>query len=244
MSPTRTLLYADFTCPWSYLAHRRLGQLRSAGLDFELRAVEHSPWQAVTRTTVDDQFACLREEVDNVAALLLPGEDLPYDLYGFVPHTRGAVNGQAEAHGAGVAAVTAPLLFEAFWLHGLDLDNASVVRTLLAEAVLGGDSPSDPLRRWGRTLDVTGGPMTSLGWRLARGWRAQWMDLAKQVVPVLVTPRGTHYYGADVLTHLATLMADHGVDPAVAPSWPLPGPRPALDGHGREQVLYPPRHVA
>ena len=234
------ILYVDFTCPWSHLAHRRLARLRDLGEGFEVRAVEHRPWRARPAATPEQELACLREELDVVATHLLAGEELPHALPRSVPLTRAAVSGLAEAHGAGVADVAAPLLFEGFWRDGLDLANPAVVRGLLAEAVMSGSSPSDPLRRWGHAVDVTGAPMTSEGWRLVRDWRAQWTALEKEVVPVLRLPDGRHLYGVDVVDHLGQLLVTRGVDPSEELTWPEPGPRPPLDGYGRPQVLYPP----
>ena len=244
MTTPPTLLYGDFSCPWTYLTYRRLALLRTLGEEFELRAVEHDPWRAKPTTTPEDEFACLREEVDRVVAQLLPGEELPYSLRGFVPHTRAAVSGYAEAFGSGVGDIAGPLLFEAYWRHGWDLGQPRLVRTLLIEAIQGGTSPSDPLRRWGHAVDVTGGPMTTLAWRLVRAWRQQWTATDKEVVPILVLPDGTYRYGVDAVEHVGRRLADSGIDPGTDLSWPQPGPRPPLDGFGRTQVLYDPRGVA
>lgn len=236
MATPPILFYADFTCPWSYVAHRRL---RLLGEPFELRSVEHDPWQATPRRTREDEFAHLRAELDQVSRFLLPGEDLPHTLRGFVPHTRAAVSGYAEAYGAGVADIAAPLLFDAFWRHGLDLADPKVVRVLLAEAIESGTSPSDPLRRWGHCVDVTGGPITTVAWRLVRAWRQQWATFEKEVVPVLVLADGEVRYGVDAVEHLGRAVVDAGLDPAVEPPRREPGPRAPLDGFGRTQVLYP-----
>jgi hypothetical protein len=239
MSTTPTILYGDFSCPWSYLAYRRLAMLATVGEPFELRAVEHDPWQARPSTPPDDRFAALREEMEKVSWHLHPGEDLPYTLRGFVPITRPAVSGYAEAFGAGVADVAAPLLFEAFWRHGLNLADPRAVRTLLADAVEGGSSPSDPLRRWGHAVDVTGGPMTTIAWRLVRAWRRQWTAMDKEVVPVLVLPDGGVRYGVDAVEELGRRLVERGVDLTTEPPCPTPGARPPVDGYGRTQVLYP-----
>lgn len=241
--PQPTVLYGDFSCPWSHAAYRRLTRLGALGEAVEHRAVEHSPWRARPTVTADEEVACLREELDRVATHLLPGEDLPGVAPAahprFVPLTRAAVSGYAEAHGAGMADVAAPLLFEAYWRDGLDLARPAVVRSLVAEAVMSGHSPSDPLRRWGHAVDVTGAPMTTTGWRLVRDWRSQWAAMEKEVVPVLVLPDGVHVYGVDALERLGQLLVARGVDVSEEITWAEPGPRPPLDGYGRTQVLYP-----
>lgn len=233
------VLYGDFTCPWSYLAYRRLAALRVAGLGFEFRAVEHDPWRA-HETSRSEQFAEVQREMDTVLGCLRPDEELPYTLAGFVPHTKAAVSGYAEAAAAGVADVAAPLLFEAFWRHGLDLSDPRVVRTLLADAIMGGSSSSDPLRRWGHAVDVTGGPMTTAAWRLVREWRGEWTSLGKEVVPVLVPHDEPPVFGVDAVQHAGELMGEWAVDPSTPLEWPQPGPRQPVDGFSRRQVLYLP----
>ena len=234
-----TVLYGDFSCPWSYLAYRRLGRLGSTGAAFEFRAVEHDPWRARPRTSAKESLACLTEELDRVTAQVLPGESLPLVVPRAVPLTRAAVSGYAEAFGAGVADLAAPRLFEAYWTRGTDLSSPATVRSLLADALMSGTSPSDPLRRWGHAVDVTGGPMTTTAWRLVRRWRGEWTAMEKEVVPVLVLPDGEHVYGVDAVEHLGRLVWTSGVDPSAELTWPEPGPRPPLDGYGRVQVLYP-----
>lgn len=232
------VLYGDFTCPWTYLAFRRLGELSSSGVSFEFRAVEHDPGHP-RRTGPADGFADLRAEMDSVATHLLPDEDYPYTLAGFVPHTYAAVNGYAEAYGAGVGDVAAPVLFEAFWRQGLDLDDPKVVRTLLTDAVQGGTSPSDPLRRWGFVVGVTGAPMTTTAWRLVESWRDEWAPQGQGTVPVLLRQDDAPLVGVEVVAWLATQLERSGIDPSESPAWPSPHPRRQLDGYGRRQVLYP-----
>jgi hypothetical protein len=188
MTPEPVVLYGDFNCPWSYLASRRARALRSVGLPVELRAVEHDPWRPGQGGS---RFDDLREEMDEVCAELLPGEELPYSLAGFVPRTLAAVSAYAEASAADVAPLVGDLLFEAFWLHGLDIGDPKVVRTLLVDAIRSGSSPSEPLRDWGLAVDVTGGPVSTAAWRLIRDWRAQWHGDGNQVVPIVRTPTAT-----------------------------------------------------
>lgn len=179
------VLYGDFNCPWSYLASRRLRVLQDSGVPVDFRAVEHDPWRPGRDGS---RFADLREEMDRVAAELLPGEDLPYSLAGFVPRTQAAISGYAEAHAAGVAPTVRNLLFDAFWLHGLDIGDPKVVRTLLVDAIRSGSSPSEPLREWGYAVDVTGGPVSTAAWRLIGAWDREWRGDGNQVVPIVRGP--------------------------------------------------------
>ena len=178
------VLYGDFNCPWSYLAARRARALQATGLQVELRAVEHDPWRPGQG---GGRFDELHDEMDQVCAELLPGEELPYSLAGFVPRTQAAVSAYAEAYAAGVAPLVRDLLFEAFWLHGLDIGDPKVVRTLLVDAIRGGSSPSQPLRDWGLAVDVTGGPVSTTAWRSVGAWRSEWHRNDNQVVPIVRT---------------------------------------------------------
>lgn len=222
----RIVVYGDFNCPWSYLASRRAAVLAADGVEVDWRAVEHEPWRPRRFSDSSVRFACVREEMDRVLALLLPDEQLPYALAGFVPYTQASVSAYAEAYGAGVASKVRHLLFEAFWTHGLDLGDANVLRTLLVDAIRSGDSPSEMLRDWGYAVDVTGGPVTTTAWRLVRAWAAEWRDTGKEVVPVLLPAGGEPVFGVDAVEWLGAELLSRGLDPNPAPAMPSrPAPR-------------------
>lgn len=204
MTSEPVVLYGDLNCPWSYLASRRARALQAAGLEVELRAVEHDPWRPGQGGS---RFDDLHEEMDRVCAELLPGEELPYSLAGFVPRTQAAVSAYAEAYAAGVAPLVGDLLFEAFWLHGLNIGDAKVVRTLLVDAIRSGSSPSEPLRDWGYAVDVTGGPVSTAAWRLIRRWDAEWHTGNNQVVPVVRSSAET-VVGVDAVRWLGDQLRD------------------------------------
>ena len=221
MTSEPIVLYGDLNCPWSYLASRRARALQAAGLEVELRAVEHDPWRPGQGGS---RFDDLHEEMDRVCAELLPGEELPYSLAGFVPRTQAAVSGYAEAYAAGVAPRVRDLLFEAFWLHGLDVGDPKVVRTLLVDAIRSGSSPSEPLREWGYAVAVTGGPVSTTAWRLISAWDREWRDDGNQVVPIV---RGSTapIVGVDAVRWLGDQVRDlvHDHEGAVRGDAPRPG---------------------
>jgi hypothetical protein len=215
-------IYGDFNCPWSYLAERRARLLADDGVEVDLLAVEHDPRRP--RRHGDCRFSCLREEMGRVERCLLPGERYPYSLTGFVPYTSATLSGYAEAYGAGAAHLAHPLLFEAFWMHGLDLGDPKLVRTLLVDTIRGGHSDSGCLRDWGYAVDVTGGPVTTTGWRIARRWREEWQDSGKEVVPVLYVD-GRPFFGEDAVTRLGDELVARGLDPGAEPTRPTPARR-------------------
>lgn len=212
----RMVLYLDFTCAWSYLASRRAAILQlSGGPAFDVRAVEHASRRPGDPTS--DSLTRLRATTEQVAGHLLTGEELPYALAGFVPHTQAAVSGYAEAYGAGVASRVRHLLFEAFWLHAFDLGDPHLIRTLLVDAVRSGSSRSEALREWGYAVDVTGGPITTTGWRLVRQWRAEWTGLGVGAVPLLLIEDTAPLVGAAAVEWLGVELLARGVEDTPLP---------------------------
>lgn len=213
-------LYGDFNCPWSYLAFRRAEVLASAGADVDWRAVEHAPWTPDGHDHRASQVGELRREMGRVVDALLPGERLPYDLTGFVPHTRAAVAGYAEAYAAGVAEVAGTVIFESFWRQGLDVGDPRVLRILMTDQLRNGMSPSEAVRTWGYPVDITGGPISSVAWRLVRDWAQTWHDQPEQVVPVLLVQGARPLFGLDAVAWLGqTISAHHlGLEPSPAPT--------------------------
>lgn len=217
--PVALVGYGDFTCPWSYLTWRRTELLRAAGVEIDWRSVEHDPWHPLGPSDFADRVAQLRAELPKVEEHLLPGELLPRAPAGSVPFTGAATSAYAEAHAAGVAAPVRRLLFEGFWLHGLDLDDARAVRALLVYEIRRGTSTSELLSRWGYAVDVTGGPITHSGWRTVRDWRAAWAGTAAGdesvagVVPVVIVDEEAPVHGVAAVDRVGRLVAEAGLVP-------------------------------
>ena len=209
---SRITLIGDLTCPWSYLASRRATLLEVDGVEVRWAMVEHdrrSPGRAGVEA---ERLARTRRDLDHVTRRLLPGERLPTALAGFVPYTRPAVSGYAEGHLAGVGPRVRRLLFDAFWMHGVDLGDARVVRTLLVDAVRSGGSPSELVRDWGYAVDVTGAPVSTDAWRLLQRWRDEW-SRGGQVVPALVVDGRHRMDGVEAVEWLGAEVVRRGLDP-------------------------------
>lgn len=221
-SVSRLVVYGDFNCPWSYLASQRTAVLEAAGVVVDWRAVEHDPWRPRRFMDSSARFACAREEMDRVSAMLLPGESFPYALAGFLPYTQPAVSAYAEAYRAGVGPAVRQLLFRAFWQHGMDLGTAETVRTLVADLVRSGSSPSELVREWGYAVDISGGPLTTGAWRLGRDWDLGWRATGKEVVPTLLIDDETALFGEQALEWLADEITRRAlaVNPPLAPVVP------------------------
>lgn len=86
--PKHLVLYGDFNCPWSYLASRRAALLATDGVTVDWRAVEHDLRRPSRLSDGTVRLNCLREEMERVLAVLLPGEELPHALTASCPTPR------------------------------------------------------------------------------------------------------------------------------------------------------------
>jgi hypothetical protein len=209
--PRRVVVHGDFDCPWSYLAFRRAAVLAAAGVDIDWRAVEREPRPHAAAHL--DGVEALQDEMDRVVGLLLPGEQMPYALAGFVPRTSATVAAYAEAYAAGVADPVRGVIFESFWMHGVDVGDAKVLRTLLVDELRGSSSPSEAVRDWGHCVDVTGGPISTAAWRLVGRWATEWRGSGREVTPVVTVPGSPALHGVEAVTWLGAQVAERGLDP-------------------------------
>jgi 2-hydroxychromene-2-carboxylate isomerase len=186
------VVFADFNCPYSWLASARadvLLELRST--DVEWRAVEHDPTISEPSDPVDgERQAPLDRELEEVRGLLQPDEVFPLRRPPVLPNTARAVAAFATAPPQERPALRRRL-FTALWIDGRDIGDDRVLRDL-------GASPSDR------------------GTALASGWRAAWLGTGGPVVPTLVQPDGDVARGVEALTCLAEMNAPT----AAPPQWP------------------------
>lgn len=222
-------LVGDLTCPWSYLASRRATLLEADGVEVGWAMVEHErrvPRRSPADATVEaERLARTRRDLEHVTRRLLPGERLPTALAGFVPYTRPAVSGYAEAELAGVGRPVRRLLFDAFWMHGVDVGDARLVRTLLVDAVRSSGSPCELVREWGYAVDVTGAPVSTAAWRLLQRWRDEW-SRAGHVVPALVVDGGRRMSGVEAVEWLGAEVVRRGLEPDGAALYRTAAPAP------------------
>lgn len=224
-SVSRVTLVGDLTCSWSYLASRRATLLEADGVEVRWAMVEHDRRRPGRADVEAERLSRTRRDLDHVTRRLLPGERLPTALAGFVPYTRPAVSGYAEGHLAGVGPRVRRLLFDAFWMHGVDLGDARVVRTLLVDAVRSGGSPSALVREWGYAVDVTGAPVSTDAWRLLQQWRDEW-SRGGQVVPALVVDGSRRMNGVEAVEWLGAEVVRRGLDPDGAALYRTEEPAP------------------
>lgn len=195
--------YADFACAECYVASRRVDLLAAVGVEVDWRAVELHPRLPVTGHRFDaEEHAALAEQLTELKATLLPGEDPPWRTPDLAPKTEAAVSGYAEAYGAGVAADVRRLLFAAYWVDGANIGDPEVLRARLAGPILRGHSIAVPLRDFGYAVSVNRGPITTTAWHRIRAWRDEWSRLGPVTLPTLVEDGRLPVTGRAVLRHL------------------------------------------
>lgn len=246
------IVYADFNCPYSYLASQRADALISSGIArVSWRAVEHDRRLPVTGTPSGADQARWARELAEVASLALPGERAPAAPPPVVSNTGAAVAAYAEAVSDGIADELRRRLFAAIWAQGRHLSGAGEVRrqvaaltwrpgdiaARLASPDLSGLLDHDPdaaqvMRRSGGTVTPDGGPLTTAGWQRIRHWRQEWLALPSPVIPAVIGPDQCVRSGVAGLRclarlrYLAGLAAGGSAPPRLAPgAEPEPGTR-------------------
>ncbi|HEY5786862.1 MAG TPA: DsbA family protein [Microlunatus sp.] len=195
-TPRQIVVYGDFACPWSYLASQRADRLEAHGTNVDWRAVESCLRAWDTRAT-KRRLEQVRDAIPEVRAALVPGESFPASLGRYGPLTAAAVSAYAEGCAAERSTVIRRLLFDALWVHGVDLNNANALRRLTAPMLMDSASPSAVVQEWGMVPDVTGGPVSTPAWSLRQEWASSWQYIQSHRTPwLLVDGQPTFGYAA------------------------------------------------
>ena len=91
------IVYGDFNCPYSYLASLRAEELERLGHRVDWRAVEHDPGLSMTGMPSAADTDRERRELAEVAALALPGEQVPAGAPGMISNTYAVTAAYAES---------------------------------------------------------------------------------------------------------------------------------------------------
>ena len=200
------IIYGDFNCPYSYLASMHADALLKAGIPVEWRAIEHAPGLPITGRRLDSAAqAELDDELKGLRELALSDEGLPGTPVCFVPNTRAAVAGYAEAFEAGVGDTVRRLLFDAYWTRGLDIGSPDVLQSLLAPAIRNGSSAAFPLREAGLAVSTNRGPITLSAYRRIEDWANAWDRIETLTTPTVFDDT-TAATGRVALPQLAALV--------------------------------------
>lgn len=230
------IIYADFNCPYSYLASQRAGRLRAAGVAVDWRAVEHDRGLPAAGLPSGSDRASWSRELAEVASLALLGEQVPAGPPAVISNTEAAVAAYAEAVSDGVADELRGSLFRAIWARGLNLSSPHEVRRLVTDLMWPREdvavrlaSPDFPslllrdadmtriVRRSGGTIALNGVPLTTAGWERVRQWRQEWLALPSQVIPAVIGSDHIVRPGIEGLRYLAELAGTAGL-PASLPA--------------------------
>jgi hypothetical protein len=224
------IIYADFNCPYCYLASQRADALMRRGrADIDWRAVGHDPGLPMAGRRTEPGRSAWDAEIAEVAALAQPGEHVPAAPPPVISNTAAAVAAYAEAVSDGLQHEVRRRLLRAIWVRGQNLSSAREVRDLVREIMAPPDrilphlvSPDLPLeilhepdpaavmRRSGGTISMAGDPLTTAGYRRIRLWRQGWLTLPSQVIPAVIDPGGRLHPGIAGLEYLAGLVRAPG----------------------------------
>jgi hypothetical protein len=216
------IIYADFSCPYSYLASLRADQLLWSGAaEIDWRAITHRRGPSDGGPRPDDGNDDRDRGLAAVAALARPGEQGPHPLAG--PVNEGAtVAAYAEAVSDGVQDQLRRRLFDAIWTEARRVSIVDEVRHLIADVMcppepiwprlISPDLPGallhDPdvnriVRRSGGTVTLYDGPLTATGSRRIRQWQQEWLALPHPLTPVVIAPDGAVLPRLGALRYLA-----------------------------------------
>lgn len=232
-------VYADFTCPLSFLAHQRLEQLVRQGVEqVRWRAVLAEPGRPVTgRVLTPSSTAELRGAVLHST---FPDERLPVTT-SRLSHAGALTAAYAEAVTDGVADLVRRAFLESLWQDGQELSDAVDVRRVITQ-VMNPDVPAverrlpgTPLiplgidrtvamRRSGGTITRLGGPISTIGQRRMTGWQQAWTDHGRPPLPMVVTDRGEARNGAEALAYLRDLLSPADAVAGSLPTAMCPAP--------------------
>lgn len=211
-------IVGDFSDPLSFLASQRVEQIKSLGLhQVHWMAVEADRGQPVGgRPLQPASIQALRQ-------LSLPGEALPTPGLP-VPNSRAAAAAYAESISDCVGEVVRRTLFDALWVHGRDIGDPAVIRSVVGAVLNPVPSPvtaewriranqlivplgdSDPFvgsRRLGFLVSTGRGPLTLVGQRRLDTWRELWRRRGAPTLPLLLTDLGEAFNGEHALRWLA-----------------------------------------
>lgn len=173
-----TVLFGDFSCPFSALAHRRAMRLAAQGSAHVVwRPVEHDPDVPVDGSPIDDESrAAFEAELDQIRELL--ADDETDDLR--VPSRKlntAALNRQFASLPPDRRDEFAEAVFDAYWRAGRDPETDDDVERLTA-------------------------PVTADGERAADEWQHEWEGFERRIVPMMQLPEGKLSRGLGTLARL------------------------------------------
>jgi hypothetical protein len=211
-------IVGDFADPLSFLASQRVEHIRSLGLhDVRWLAVQADSTRPMGGAPLDVTT------VDMLRQLTAPGEAAPVaDV--LVSNSRAATAAYAESFSDGVPDAMRVALFDALWVHGRNIGDPNVIRSIVFAVLnptlpdgemdwriranlpiipLGGADPIATTRRLGFIVSMGRGPLTVTGQERLDHWRRFWHERGAPELPLLLTDHDERFTGAHALTWLA-----------------------------------------
>lgn len=208
-------IVGDFADALSFLASQRAEHIRSLGLhDVRWLAVEADRTRPVGGAPLD---ATIAEQAQRLAT---PGEAVP--AAGLrVPNSRAATAAYAESVTDGVPGAMRRALFDALWVHGLNIGDPGVIRLIAFDVLnpmppygdidrrvranlpivpLGDPDPIATTRQLGFIVSMGRGPLTVAGQERIDTWRRFWQQHGTPELPLLLTDHGEAFAGEHALT--------------------------------------------
>ena len=222
-------IVGDFADSLSFLASQRAEHIRSLDLhDVWWFAVEADRSRPMGGAPLD------ATSIDRVQRLAAPGEALP--VAGVrAPNSRAATAAYAESFTDGVPDAMRRALFDALWVHGRNIGDPDVIRSVVFDVLnpaprsrdidwrvranlpiiqLGDPDPIATTRRLGFIVSMGRGPLTVVGQERIDEWRRFWQQHGTPELPLLLTDEGEGFAGEDALTWLAQQLPHRDTTPA------------------------------
>lgn len=219
-------IVGDFADPLSFLASQRTEHIRSLDLhDIRWLAVVADYARPMGGTSLDVST------VDQLRRLTAPGEATPIAEL-LVANSRAATAAYAESFSDGVTDAMRVALFDALWVHGRNIGDPNVIRSVVFDVLnpippygdidwrvranlplipLGVADPIAATRRLGFIVSMGRGPLTVTGQERIDEWRCFWREHGSPELPLLVTDDGEPFTGTHALTWLAHQLPHHDV---------------------------------
>lgn len=176
--PVELVIYGDFSCPFSALAHRRaMRRAQRDGVDFDWRAIEHAPDVPVDGQLLDeDARGGFAAELTQIRELLTADEADEQHVPTYRLNTA-RLNTLYASLAPSLRHEFARAVFDAYWRDGRNLND-------LAELEAFGAAPNDE------------------GEREARVWQGEWDGFERHIVPMMRLPDGKLSRGLGALMRL------------------------------------------
>lgn len=186
------LIFGDFNCPFSALANARANRLAVAGrLRVDWCSVEHDTTIGPNESPLtSEQAAAFRAELEQIAAILTPGEPDRFR----VPSRRVNTRDLNRIYAATAPARRATLrtaIFDAYWIHDRDVTSDRVLDEIIDTLAIDRSSQLDQVSDDEATRSVA-------------TWQRQWEALPRPVVPTMIIGQGYVSRGLGALARLAS----------------------------------------